>query len=59
MFISDCAGGSDCLNRFFEKGIGTGSARHWIYSGWLNRNDGFERLEQFSDGEHELIDNEV
>jgi len=59
MSIFVCAGGLGCLNTLFEKEIRAGSSRRSILSGWLNRGDGFERLEQSSDGENEIVNNEV
>ncbi len=59
MFISGCVGGLGCLNTLLKKEIRAGPSRRSILSGWLNRSDGFERLEQSSDGENEVANDEV
>jgi len=59
MIIFECAGGLDCLNILFEKEICAGPSRHSIFSGWLNRGDGFEPLEQSSDEENGFVNNDV
>lgn len=46
-------------NRSFPDEIRAEPSGGWIFSGWFKQSDGFERLEQSSDGENELATSEV
>ena len=59
MFTSDYVGGLDRLNALVDNETHPGRSRRSIFSDWLKRPDGFERLEQSSDGENELENNAV
>ena len=59
MFTSVCTDGFDYVDKLLGKEILTGSSRHSIFTNWLNRSDGFKQLEQFSDEENEVVNNDV
>ncbi len=59
MFISNCADVPDRVSTLVENKIRVEPNRYSILSGWLNRNNGFERLEQSSDGENEFVNNDL
>lgn len=47
------------LNTFLSDVKNTGNAPSSVLGDWMNRRKGFERLDQYSDGENEPLDNDV
>jgi hypothetical protein len=47
------------LNTFLSDVKNTGTGSSSVLGDWMNRRKGFEKLEQYSDGENEPLDNTV
>ena len=47
------------MNSFLNEVKTGGVSQSSVLGGWLNRRQGFERLEQFSDGENEPLDSNI
>ena len=47
------------LNTFLSDVKNTGTGHSSVLGDWMNRRKGFEKLEQYSDGENEPLDNAI
>jgi hypothetical protein len=47
------------LNTFLSDVKNTGTGPTSVLGDWMNRRKGFEKLDQYSDGENEPLDNEI